>query len=103
LIGYNRAVAEREERQEPDISVQTDQVVVEKRGLTFTERLRVGVALVLGVLITIFAVLNTREVKVDWIFGSSKAPLIVVIVISLLVGGVLTYAAERRAARRRGS
>jgi lipopolysaccharide assembly protein A len=56
---------------------------------------------VLAVLITLFAVLNTESVKVNWIFGSSKAPLIIVIVISLLVGIVLTYLAERRANKRR--
>ncbi len=41
---------------------------------------------VLAVLITLFAVFNLKKVKVDWIFGSGHAPLIVVIVISLLVG-----------------
>jgi uncharacterized integral membrane protein len=95
-------MAEPEERQDPDISLQTEQVVVEHRGLTWRERGRVGIALVLAVLVTIFAVLNTKEVKVNWIFGSSRAPLILVIVISLFVGVVLTYVAERRAARRRG-
>ena len=50
---------------------------------------------VLAVLITLFAVFNLDEVKVSWVFGSGKAPLIVVIVISVLVGIVLTYFAER--------
>jgi uncharacterized integral membrane protein len=54
----------------------------------------------LAVLITLFAVFNLGQVKVDWIFGSGRAPLIVVIVISLLVGIVLTYFAERIARRR---
>ncbi len=49
---------------------------------------------VLAVLITLFAVLNLRNVKVNWIFGSGHAPLILVIVASLLVGIVLTYFAE---------
>ncbi|MGH2831298.1 MAG: hypothetical protein ACRDK2_00850 [Solirubrobacteraceae bacterium] len=61
------------------------------------ERARMVALLTLAVLITLFAVFNLKEVKVDWIFGSSKAPLIIVIVISLLVGIVLTYIAERRA------
>lgn len=60
------------------------------------------VALVgLAVLITLFAVLNLKKVKVNWIFGSGRAPLIIVIVISLLVGIVLTYFADRLARRRR--
>jgi lipopolysaccharide assembly protein A len=56
---------------------------------------------VLAVLITLFAVLNVKEVDVDWIFGSSKAPLIVVIVISLLVGILITHFAGLRSRRRR--
>jgi uncharacterized integral membrane protein len=55
---------------------------------------------VLAVLITLFAVLNLESVEVNWIFGSGRAPLIIVIVISLLVGVLLTYLAERRARRR---
>jgi uncharacterized integral membrane protein len=66
------------------------------------ELARTGALVVLAVLITLFAVLNLGKVKVDWIFGSGHAPLIVVIVISLLVGIVLTYfAARSRAGRRR--
>jgi uncharacterized integral membrane protein len=65
------------------------------------ESARSATLLMLAIIITIFAVLNLDTVKVDWIFGSGKAPLIVVIVISLLVGIVLTHFAERRAAKRR--
>lgn len=56
---------------------------------------------ILTVLITLFAVLNVDSVEVNWIFGSGEAPLIVVILISLLVGIVLTYLLERRAHKRR--
>jgi len=55
----------------------------------------------LAILITLFAVLNTDEVKVDWIVGSGHAPLIIVIVISLVVGVALVRFAERRAGKRR--
>jgi uncharacterized integral membrane protein len=65
------------------------------------ELARTGALVVLAVLITLFAVFNLDEVKVHWIFGSGHAPLILVIVISLLVGIVLTYFVERRAGRRR--
>ena len=71
----------------------------EKRGRR--ERARIAAMVVLGILITLFAVLNGKQVKVNWIAGSGKAPLIIVIVISLLVGIVLTYIAERRSGRRR--
>jgi uncharacterized integral membrane protein len=56
---------------------------------------RSGALVVLAVLTTLFAVFNLKEVKVSYVFGSGKAPLIIVIVISLLVGIVLTHFAER--------
>jgi uncharacterized integral membrane protein len=64
------------------------------------EQARTGALLVLAVLITLFAVFNLGEVKVNWVVGSGHAPLIIVIVISLLVGIVLTHFAERRAGKR---
>jgi uncharacterized integral membrane protein len=64
------------------------------------ELARTGALVVLAVLITLFAVLNVKQVKVNWIFGSGHAPLIIVIVISLLVGIVLTYFAERLVRKR---
>jgi len=65
------------------------------------EQTRTAGLVILAVLITLFAVLNLESVEVNWIFGSGKAPLIIVIVISLLVGIVLTYLVERRSSRRR--
>jgi uncharacterized integral membrane protein len=60
------------------------------------ELVRTGLVGVLAIYFTLFAVLNLGDVNVDWVFGSGKAPLIIVIVISLLVGIVLTYFVERR-------
>lgn len=65
------------------------------------ELTRITLAVVLAVLITLFAVFNLDSVKVHWIFATSKAPLIIVIVVSLLVGGALTYLAERRVRKKR--
>jgi uncharacterized integral membrane protein len=62
---------------------------------------RTSALVILAVLITLFAVFNLKDVKVNWIFGSGNAPLILVIVLSLLVGIVLTYFVERTARRRR--
>ncbi len=64
------------------------------------ERARTIALIVLAILITLFAVLNLKDVKVDWIVGSGHAPLIIVIVISLLVGAVLSYFADRRSGRK---
>lgn len=62
---------------------------------------RTAALIVLAVFITLFAVLNVKEVEVNWIFGTSEAPLIIVIVISLLVGILITHFAEARVRRRR--
>ncbi len=53
------------------------------------------------VLTGLFGVVNLKKVEVDWVFGSGRAPLIIVIAISLLVGVVLTYFVERRSRRGR--
>ena len=59
-----------------------------------------GLIVVLVVYFALFAVLNLNDVQVDWVFGSGRAPLIIVIVISLLIGIVLTYFVERRSKRK---
>jgi uncharacterized integral membrane protein len=64
------------------------------------EQRRTVALVVLVSLSTLFAVLNTEEVKV-WIFGTRHAPLIIVIVVSLLVGAVLGRFAAGRSAKRR--
>jgi uncharacterized integral membrane protein len=56
---------------------------------------------VLAILITLFAVFNVKQVKVSYVVGSGKAPLIIVIVISALVGIVIAYIAERLPRKRR--
>ena len=63
------------------------------------ETARSGAMVVLAVLITLFAVFNLDQVKVNWVVGSGRAPLIIVIVISLLVGIALTYFVDRRSRR----
>ena len=65
------------------------------------EQSRTGALLVLAILLTLFAVFNVKQVKVSWIVGSGKAPLIIVIVVSVLFGVVLTHFAERRSSRRK--
>jgi uncharacterized integral membrane protein len=60
------------------------------------DRARTAGLVLLAVLMTLFAVFNVKEVEVNWIFGKSSTPLIVVIVVSLLVGILLTHFAELR-------
>jgi uncharacterized integral membrane protein len=65
------------------------------------ETARTVALVVLAVLVTVFAFLNLKEVKVNWIIGSGKAPLIIVIVVSLLLGIVLCYFSQRISRKRR--
>lgn len=55
---------------------------------------------VLAVIVTLFAVLNVKQVEVNWIFGKTETPLIIVIVVSLLVGILFTHFAEARNRRK---
>jgi uncharacterized integral membrane protein len=79
----------------------TDDTPASKPKRSNRELARTGGLVALAVAITLFAVSNVGDVKVSWIFGSGQAPLIVVIVLSVLVGVVLTYFADRRSAKRR--
>ena len=72
----------------------------EKRRNT-RELARSGAMLVLAGLLVAFALLNLNEVSVDWVFGSGHAPLIIVIVVSLVIGVVLTHFSDRFARWRR--
>jgi len=65
------------------------------------ELARTSALVILAILITLFAVFNLKEVKVSYVFGTGRAPLIIVIVISVLVGIVLAYFAERIPRKRR--
>jgi uncharacterized integral membrane protein len=95
------ALAPRTATIEAEVSAQTKQVPParpEKGKLERRNRREVarsGAILALTALVVVFAVVNLGDVKVDWIFGSGHAPLIVVIVISLLVGIVLTHFTDR--------
>ncbi len=81
------------------ISASTDTPSKPKRGNR--ELARTTGLVVLAVVATLFAVFNLEKVEVNWIIGKGHAPLIVVIVLSVLVGVVLTHFAERRSAKRR--
>lgn len=63
------------------------------------ERNRRIAALVVGVLIVVFAVVNTDKVKVDWVVTSSSTPLIVVIAVSFLLGLAGGYLLRGRRAK----
>lgn len=61
------------------------------------------VAVIVG-LVVAFVFLNTQEVSVDWIVTTTKTPLILVILISLTVGGIFVaagFGVRRRSASRK--
>ncbi len=49
-------------------------------------------AIIFAVLIAIFAVINVDAVPVNYLFGTSEIPLILVILFSVLMGSLLTGA-----------
>ncbi|MDC3415634.1 LapA family protein [Aquibacillus salsiterrae] len=49
-------------------------------------------ALIFAVIVAIFAVINVEPVEVNYLFGTGEAPLILVILISVLMGGIITAA-----------
>jgi lipopolysaccharide assembly protein A len=49
-------------------------------------------AVVFAVIIAIFAVINVEPVEVDYLFGTGNAPLILVILFSVLMGAIVTGA-----------
>ena len=53
-------------------------------------------ALVLAGLGIAFAALNVDEVKVNWILGNWRTPLIIVIALSMVVGAALGFLVARR-------
>ena len=52
--------------------------------------------LVLAALGIAFAVANLDDVKVNWVIDTWKTPLIVVIALSMVIGGGLGFLAARR-------
>jgi uncharacterized integral membrane protein len=65
------------------------------------EQARIVVGLTVIILAIVFAVVNLNSVEVDWIVSSSKAPLIIVIAISVVGGFVLGWLGHRGSTRRR--
>jgi uncharacterized integral membrane protein len=65
------------------------------------ENARTAGLIALAVVTTLFAVLNLKDVEVNWIFGTFETPLIIVIVVALLVGILFTHFAEARHRRKR--
>jgi uncharacterized integral membrane protein len=78
-----------------------------RRGLRYGHRTGLYVSLVVAIGVLVFLILliarNTRQVKLDYVFGSTQARLVWLIVISAIAGWVLGIATSfliRRRTRR---
>jgi uncharacterized integral membrane protein len=64
-----------------------------RRGLRYTHRTGLYVSLAIAIAALVFLILliarNTRQVKVDYVFGDTKARLIWLVVISAITGWIL--------------
>lgn len=60
---------------------------------------RLVIALLIVILIVTFAILNGDGVPISYGFGEVRAPLIIIIAISLLFGSILTLIASTTSAR----
>ncbi|MFB4166582.1 lipopolysaccharide assembly LapA domain-containing protein [Virgibacillus sp. JSM 102003] len=49
-------------------------------------------AIIFVIIVAIFAVINVDPVEVNYLFGTGEAPLILVILFSVLMGGIITAA-----------
>ncbi|WP_117169131.1 LapA family protein [Paraliobacillus sediminis] len=49
-------------------------------------------ALIFALIVAVFAVINVAPVEVDYLFGTGHAPLVLVILVSVLMGGLITSA-----------
>jgi len=57
------------------------------RGQTY-----VILAIIFVLIVAVFAVINVDPVEVNYLFGSGEAPLILVVLFSVLMGGIITAA-----------
>ncbi|MFJ5965437.1 lipopolysaccharide assembly LapA domain-containing protein [Bacillus sp. NPDC093026] len=46
-------------------------------------------AFIFVLIVSVFAVINVRPVQVDYLFGTAEWPLILVIIVSVLMGGLI--------------
>ena len=54
----------------------------------------------LGAVLVLFALLNTHEVGVDWLFNTWSAPLILVITVSAVIGFAMGFLVRGHLANR---
>ena len=80
-----------------------------RRGIRYSHRTGLYVSLIVAIATVVFLILliarNTRKVKVDYVFGSTPARLVWLVIISAITGwmlGIVTAFLIRRRTRWRG-
>lgn len=66
------------------------------RSIRARQTMRIVVWVVIVAALVIFAVVNTQQVAVDWVFGDSELALWVVIAGSAVAGAIIGYVARSR-------
>jgi uncharacterized integral membrane protein len=66
------------------------------RSIRARQTFRLVVVVVLVAIVVAFAVDNSQDVEVGWLFGEGSLPLWVVIVATFVVGNLAGYVAGRR-------
>jgi uncharacterized integral membrane protein len=67
-----------------------------ERRIRTRQTLRVLILLILAAVLVVWALANTDDVEVDWLFDTSTVPLVIVIAVSAVVGFVLGLLAGQR-------
>jgi uncharacterized integral membrane protein len=76
-----------------------DHETAHERRIRAGQTVRVIVWLIVLAAVVVFALVNTDEVSVDWLFEDGEAPLWVVIGVSAAAGAVIGYVARPRRTR----
>ncbi len=62
-------------------------------GISLKAQAYVILSIIFIIIVAIFAVINVRPVEVNYLFTTENSPLIIVILCSVLMGGLITSAA----------
>jgi uncharacterized integral membrane protein len=92
---------------EPEARAAPEEETRFRRGLRYGHRGGLYVSLIVAIAVLVFLILliarNTRQVKLDYVFGDTQARLIWLIIISAIAGwvlGIVTNILIRRRTRR---
>lgn len=65
-------------------------------GVSMKGQTYVILAIIFVIIVSVFAVINVEAVEVNYLFWSGESPLILIILFSVLMGGVITFAVGAR-------